>query len=298
MDFLNFLVQFRNPVTESIAQVITYFGQEFIIIGIICWLYWCQNKRLAYTLGFTYFISGLLAQGLKITFRIPRPWILDPNFQAVPSALPAATGYSFPSGHTQSATALYGTLGLACKRTGWKILCFSMLFMVGFSRMFLGCHTPKDVCTAWILTIIITIVVYKVWAKIDQNHSKDLLIGIALAVIVCALWSYAYILYRSNTLTYKYAADCCKACGAGLGFAIGFYCERRYVNFSTDGTLTHRILRIVLGLVGALVLELGLKYLCPQLLILDALRYCLIILWILLFFPMIFQRYEKQKISA
>ncbi len=99
MEFLHFLSQFRTDGGDIFFQLITYTAQELFVVGIICWLFWCSNKRLAYTLGFSYFTSGLLVQGLKITFRIPRPWILDPSFQPVPSAVPGATGYSFPSGH-------------------------------------------------------------------------------------------------------------------------------------------------------------------------------------------------------
>ena len=98
MEFLRFLSEHRTPVLDNIMQLVTYFGQEIIIIALICALYWCADKRFAYLLGFTYFTAGLCVQTLKITFRIPRPWILDPNFSAVESAVPAATGYSFPSG--------------------------------------------------------------------------------------------------------------------------------------------------------------------------------------------------------
>ena len=61
------------------------------------------------------FASGLLLQNLKITFRLSGP-VLNPEFQAVESAIPAATGYSFPSGHTQTATALYSSLALYTKK--------------------------------------------------------------------------------------------------------------------------------------------------------------------------------------
>ena len=101
MTFLWFLSEHRTPALDKIMQLVTYFGQEIIIIALICALYWCADKRFAYLLGFTYFTAGLCVQTLKITFRIPRPWILDTNFSAVESAVPAATGYSFPSGHTQ-----------------------------------------------------------------------------------------------------------------------------------------------------------------------------------------------------
>lgn len=101
MTFLWLLEGLRTPFLDKWMQFITCFGQELIIIAVICALYWCADKRFAYLLGFTYFTAGLCVQSLKITFRIPRPWILDPDFKAVESAVPGATGYSFPSGHTQ-----------------------------------------------------------------------------------------------------------------------------------------------------------------------------------------------------
>ncbi len=92
MAFLWLLSEIRTPSLDRLMQLITYFGQEIIIIVVICALYWCADKRFAYLLGFIYFTAGLGVQALKITFRIPRPWILDPDFRAVESALPAATG--------------------------------------------------------------------------------------------------------------------------------------------------------------------------------------------------------------
>ena len=91
MIFLWQLENIRTPFFNEIMQFVTYFGQELLIIAVICALYWCADKRFAYYLGFTYFTAGFCVQALKITFRIPRPWILDPEFKAVKSAIPAAT---------------------------------------------------------------------------------------------------------------------------------------------------------------------------------------------------------------
>ena len=88
MDFLHFIAQYRTPEADLFFQGITYLAQEVFVIAIICWLFWCSNKKLAYTLGFSYFLSGLLVQALKITFRIPRPWILDPLLGRFPLHLP------------------------------------------------------------------------------------------------------------------------------------------------------------------------------------------------------------------
>ena len=90
MAFLSLLEGIRTPFLDRLMQFITYFGQEIVIIAVICALYWCADKRFAYMLGFTYFTAGLLVQSLKITFRVPRPWVIDPSFKAVESAVPGA----------------------------------------------------------------------------------------------------------------------------------------------------------------------------------------------------------------
>ena len=145
MSFLWFLSDLRTPAGDFFFQQITYLGQEIFVVAVICWLYWCVSKKSAYILGFSYFLSGLLIQALKITFRVPRPWKLDSSFKAVESALPEATGYSFPSGHTQSITALFGTLALSARKKWQTVLCFVIIFLVGFSRMYLGVHTPLGI---------------------------------------------------------------------------------------------------------------------------------------------------------
>ena len=109
MSFLWTLSGIRTPLLDTIFQLITFLAQELVIIAVICALYWCIDKKLAVQIGFNYLCAGLLVQSLKITFRIPRPWVLDPEFKAVESSIPAATGYSFPSGHTQSGTSLFAT---------------------------------------------------------------------------------------------------------------------------------------------------------------------------------------------
>lgn len=161
MTFLWLLEGIRTPFLNKLMQFITYFGQELIIIAVICTLYWCVDKRFAYLMGFTYFSAGLCVQTLKITFRIPRPWILDPDFHAVESAVPGATGYSFPSGHTQGATCLFFPLALKARQIWIKFLCILAFLMIGFSRMYLGCHTPLDVLTSMALSIIIAFVIWK-----------------------------------------------------------------------------------------------------------------------------------------
>lgn len=296
MTFLWLLEGIRTPFLDKLMQFITYFGQELIIIAVICTLYWCVDKRFAYLMGFTYFSAGLCVQTLKITFRIPRPWILDPTFHAVESAVPGATGYSFPSGHTQGATCLFFPLALKARRIWLKLLCILAFLLIGFSRMYLGCHTPKDVLTSMILSLILASLLWKYQHLIlDQEKSRKAIAAILVLSSICAAL-YALILNGTGTIETKYAMDCCKASGAGLGFAIGWYLEQTYLNFSTQcKNLQSQVRKLLLGLTGALLLRKGLPLLLGTSILAKATEYFILVLWVLVIYPFLFSKKIRRE---
>lgn len=290
MEILQFLADHRTPFLDSLFQLITYLGEETFVIAIICWLYWCKDKTLAYAIGFTYFVSGLLVQGLKITFRIPRPWVLDPQFQAVPSAIPAATGYSFPSGHTQSGTALYGSLALFTKKKWQSIVAVLIFLLIAFSRMYLGCHTPKDVLTAMLISLAAAFFFHWLFYRKERIFSHDGVTALLLSLCALALMAYTCLLSHIGLLPLIYASDCAKASGAGLAFGLGYYLEHRFLNFSLPDTTKKGVLRLLIGLAVTLCIQGGLKPLLGTSVAAGFGRYFLVVLWILILYPWLFSK--------
>lgn len=290
MEFLQLLAQYRTPAADLLFQGITYLAQEVFVVAVICWMFWCSDKRFAYSLGFTYFTSGLLVQGLKITFRIPRPWILDPGFQPVASALPGATGYSFPSGHTQSITALFGTIAMSLRKGFQKLLCFLVIFAVMFSRMYLGCHTPMDVCASFAVTMACVLINHCFFHIKDSLNGHEGLISVLMASACFLLTAYAVILERNGTISLSYAEDCLKASGAGTAFSVGYYIERRFIRFHAPETFRKKLLRLCIGLSAALLLQQGLKPILGTSLCASFIRYFITVAWILILYPWLFSR--------
>ena len=112
MHFLRLLEGIRLPALDVFFGAVTYLGDELAFMVLAFALFWCVDKRT----GYYAFVAGLFGtignQFLKIVCRIPRPWVLDPDFTIVESARAAATGYSFPSGHTQNAVSTFGAAAI------------------------------------------------------------------------------------------------------------------------------------------------------------------------------------------
>lgn len=299
MTILRLLENIRTPFGEQFFQLLTYFGEELLVIVVICSLYWCFNKKAAYRIGLIYFTAGLSVQVLKITFRIPRPWVLDSDFKAVESAIPAATGYSFPSGHTQSGTCLYAPLAAQAKKIWIKILCVLAFLLIGFSRMYLGVHTPKDVLVSMGLSLLFTWIIFHFEEQLLGDTAHAGRIAAALAVFSCTVCTYAFLLWKGNVIDLKYVTDCFKASGAGFGFALGLYLEKTYLNFIVkDLSGMKKLCRIIIGLVTAITLKTLLKLLGEDILLVQMLSYFLLVVWVIFLYPYLFTAKERQHIKT
>ena len=144
------LESIRTPVLDKIMLIISELGGEapFLIIAIA--VFWCIDKRKGYYLMTVGFFGMILNQFLLILCCGPRPWVKDPDFTIVEPARAGATGYSFPSGHTQNAVALYGGIARCTGSVVLRVVCIVLAVLIAFSRMYLGVHTPLTwVCPLW-----------------------------------------------------------------------------------------------------------------------------------------------------
>ena len=145
MEFLYLLEKLRNPVLDNFMLLVTTFGEEtaFLVAALI--VFWCVDKNRGYYVLAVGFFGNILNQFLKLLCRVPRPWVRDPNFTIVEAAREEASGYSFPSGHSQTAVGTFGSLAAAGKNKILRWVFIAIAVLVPLSRMYLGVHTPADV---------------------------------------------------------------------------------------------------------------------------------------------------------
>ncbi|MBQ9860500.1 MAG: phosphatase PAP2 family protein [Clostridia bacterium] len=301
MDFLFFLEGLRNPVCDGFFSAVTLLGEEtfFILIGLL--VFWCINKKEGYYLLTVGLAGTLLNQFLKLLFRVPRPWVRDDRFTIVESAREAATGYSFPSGHTQSAVGIFGGVARWNKLLWVRIACVALCLLVGFSRMYLGVHTPADVLVSAFLAVVMVFGLYPLMARSTETPKRmRILFGCLLA------FGAGYLLFVH---LYAFPADvdvenlqhgtenAYKMLGCLAALWVSYEVDIGHSHFDTAAPLWVQAVKVVVGIVPVILIKSVLKQPLYNLIgnefLADGIRYFLLTVFAGAVWPLTFAWWKK-----
>lgn len=299
MDILYALEKIRTPFWNGVMSAVTQLGGEVIFIVAAVVVFWCVSKWEGYYLMTVAFCGTVLNQFLKLICRVPRPWVRDPNFTIVESARAEATGYSFPSGHTQNAVGLFGGMARWGGRRWVRLELTALALVIAFSRMYLGVHTPADVGVSLVLAAALVLGLYPLMRRAQE---KPRYMGYVLAAMLVV--SGAFVVFVE---TCGFPADmdaenlasgignAWKMLGAVAGMTLAWLLDRRYIHFETQAVWWVQVIKVAVGMALLLAIKSGLK--APLLALLGheglagGVRYFLLVLvagavWPLVFRPM------------
>lgn len=304
LELLYWLESIRCPFLTAIMSAVTYLGDEILFIVLALTVFWCVDKAEGYYLLFVGFLGTMLNQFLKLLCRIPRPWVKDPEFTIVESAREGAGGYSFPSGHTQSVTGTLGGIARWHKRPWLRGACVVLIALTAFSRMYLGVHTPLDVGVSLLVAVVLIFAFYPLVRRaVEEPRVMYALLGSMLAlslgfVLYANLWDFSGVGAEAAENIYEGRKNSYSLFGALLGFLIAYPVERKHLRFSVKAPWWRQILKVTLGLVGLLAVKEGLKLLFQTIgftwLGTNAIRYCVVVLFAALVWPLTFPREKKH----
>lgn len=211
---INLVSQFRNPNLNQGMLFITYLAKaEIITTGVIIFsiiLILLKNWRFLNALIVSVVGGEIFVWFIKNIFERPRPPLIN--------ALVNESTYSFPSGHTFVAIALYGLLTYFVLQSEkdklLKVISFILgigaIFSVASSRIYLGAHWPSDVLasfvagSAWLTIIITSLKIKKKFHPIKFNpHFTKKTIIISSIFLITSWLIFIFSFYLTHPLKEK-----------------------------------------------------------------------------------------------
>lgn len=244
------LQQHMGTVGLYLAIFFTNFGEEAFLIILLGLLYWGIDKKRAAYIGEVAVLSIVLNPMLKNIALRRRPYFDHKEIQCLKPVHKesniyniAVQGFSFPSGHSTSSAAIFGSMAVCAKKTITRVVLIVLAFLVGLSRIALGVHYPTDVLVGLVLGFAVIGIVTLARKYIRNQHVMHLLFFVVL------LPGFAYC----KTTDYYTAMGC------AAGFFAALWFEEKFVNFENTRSIPKMILRVIGGLIVYLVLNQLLK---------------------------------------
>lgn len=259
MGILYFFQSIRFPLLDEVMLLVTKLGEEtaFLVMALI--FFWCVDKKRGYFIMTVGFMGTMISQVMKMLFRIPRPWVLDPNFKVVGNAQEAAGGYSFPSGHSQSAVGVLGSVAATAKHRWTVALCIVFMVLVPISRMYLGVHTLADVLVGTAISLALIAVVKPIMKK---EKGMTVLVAVMLAMSVAQVLFVELFPFPEDMDAYNLEHGMENAytlLGCLLGVTVVYFVDSKWLNFSTDAVWWAQILKAAGGLAAVLAVKEGMR---------------------------------------
>lgn len=272
VDLLLSLQSISSPLLDRVMQGISFLGDGLFYLALLVFLYWRVSRKLAIRLATATLLSLYVNFLLKDFFAIPRPAGTGLRI------LEETIDFSFPSGHAQSVTSCFFFLAFYLRKTSLFILAGVLVFLVSFSRLYLGVHYLGDVLGGIALGFAFALGFWVFFKNCSLKFPSPLF-GLLLIIPV----SYALFFFASSHLGFVVA-------GALSGALVG-YLLSLWIGLEEK---TLRTTTYLLGIGGLIALYLGGKSVDLPSNLWLFFRYFLLTIFATFIFPLLASFGEKQ----
>jgi membrane-associated phospholipid phosphatase len=291
----------------------SFLGLEDFFFLILPLIYWSVDARLGLKIAIILALSNNLHGIFKLLFADPRPYWISAQVKA----FAAESTFGIPSGHAQSAIALWGIIASSIrKRWAWYVA-LALAFLIGFSRLYLGVHFVQDVLAGWLIGGLLLWAVIKLWDSVagwlkDRALGQQVIIAFFASVIFLALGALSAAPLDGYTFPEEWRENALRAgpvpdpvsiegffttSGSLFGLGAGAAWIASRGGYRASGPIQKRALRYVIGLIGILIFWYGLGQIFPRdesliSYILRYFRYALVGFWVTAGAPWLFFHFK------
>jgi membrane-associated phospholipid phosphatase len=291
----------------------SFLGTEEFFLLILSALYWCVDSAIGLRVAITLLLSNTVNDSLKLLFRGARPYWFDSSIKG----LAQESSFGIPSGHAQNSMVVWGTIALGFRKWWLTILCCFAIFLVGFSRMYLGVHWISDVVAGWLIGLFLLWLVARFEKPVVQRWvQKSIGLQILFSAVIALVMIGLGIIWRSTfagwqpppawleniaanfpdgSITPAPISGSFTLAGLWFGILIGASFMHKAGSYQPPHSPGKKIAAYLIGLAGVLIFWYGLGILFPRSEDLASyslrfIRYSLVGFWIIFLAPLVFRR--------
>ena len=282
LDIMRFIQGLRTDFLNGFFEYVTMLGEETLMIVLVAVIYFAIDKRLAYRLFFATACSMGVNGVVKSFAKVPRPFTKEGITCVRPDT---ATGYSFPSGHTQNFSTWAPMLAMQIRKHWFTAIVCIAVPLVAISRVFLGAHYPSDVVVGLCLGLGFAFFGNWIYNKVENKKKLFLGLSAVFAPFIVCLFFGADPLY----------GDLFKFFGMICGVVPAMVIEGKYADMKYDTAIWKKILRIVIAVALAFAVKEGIKAInvfdnTQITFLIDALRYFVLVISVFGLCPVLFKK--------
>lgn len=281
LEFLKWLEGLRTDFLNAFFEGVTLLGEETLIILLVVALWFAVDKKLAQQVFFITATSLSVNGIIKNFAQVPRPFT-----KGISCVRPeTATGYSFPSGHTQGFATWSSFFAAKFKKVWLRLLVGVLIAAVALSRLYLGAHYPSDVIVAVMLGVGLSVFGNYLFEKVKDVKKLYLATFLILTPFI------VYFLFTADPLF----ADLFKTFGMVGGMVAVSFLDEKTAPLSYDVAWWKKLTRIVIGVVLAVALKEVIKLvnvfeIMQISLLIDAVRYFIVVIAVGYLCPLLFKK--------
>jgi membrane-associated phospholipid phosphatase len=276
-------LQSLGPLLAWPMQALTWLGATPFLLVLLLGLYWCYDANLGLRLGLILVTSSGINGAIKLALGLPRPYWVSPDVKP----LATESSFGFPSGHAQEGFVFWGRLAAWVGRPWLWVAALGIVLIVSASRIVLGVHFPMDILGGWLIGALVLGAFILVeppagrWLSGQTDRLKIMVSVLASLLLLFAnllVWALTagrlvpgeWIVAASMAFETPKLVDprtleaAFQLSGLLLGLAAGGVLLNKSGGFFAGGPTGQRVLRLMTGVAGLVIIYLGPRLILPQ----------------------------------
>lgn len=167
-----FINRYNSPFFDVFFKYTTFLGTGLFAVLVSIGFLFRRLKESLFIL-FSVLVSGFFVQVIKrlLLEEVLRPVKMMEGIHPLHliDGVVMKMHFSFPSGHSTTAFALFFCLAAIVKNKGLKILFFLIALIIAFSRVYLSQHFFVDIYAGSIIGVVVSLFFYK-WIYLSEKE--------------------------------------------------------------------------------------------------------------------------------